>query len=211
MITYKLHFIRHGLTEYNTQGRYLGLTDAPVSAEGVAELERLRREYRYPDIERVYSSPLLRCIQTAHLLYPGERILTVDKLREYDFGAFEGRTIEELAPSAEYRDWLESAMRTAPPDGESGEAFAERLTEALEYIFDDMMTFEVQNAAVITHAGVILTLLSMLGLPRPQEGNAWYSNNGMGYTIQMTPQMWMRDRLFEIRAIVPALPEGDAL
>lgn len=206
MIDYRLHFIRHGLTSYNMEGRYLGRRDAPLSEEGKAQLEELREKYSYPYAERVYSSPLLRCVQTALALYPQTELVVMDGLSEYDFGEFEGRTVEELAGDGRYQSWIESSMRTSPPGGETGEGFASRISEALEGIFADMMAQGIEHAAVITHSGVIMTLLSALGLPRGEAGK-WYTNSGMGYTILMSPQMWMRDRLFEVSAIVPGLPQ----
>lgn len=65
MITYKLHLIRHGQTEGNQKGLFVGRTDMPVSEEGFDELSRLRDTYEYPRVGAVYTSPLRRCIQTA--------------------------------------------------------------------------------------------------------------------------------------------------
>ena len=48
MITYKLHLIRHGQTEGNQKGLFVGRTDMPVSEEGFDELSRLRDTYEYP-------------------------------------------------------------------------------------------------------------------------------------------------------------------
>lgn len=70
MITYKLHFIRHGMTEGNRQGLFVGRTDLPVSEEGFDQLALLRDTYDYPRVEAVYSSPLSRCRQTAGVPLP---------------------------------------------------------------------------------------------------------------------------------------------
>lgn len=48
MKTYKIHLIRHGQTEANAKGLYIGMTDLPLSPEGLAELLTLKREYTYP-------------------------------------------------------------------------------------------------------------------------------------------------------------------
>ena len=55
MISYKIYFIRHGLTEGNEEGRYIGSTDLPLSREGQEALDRLQEECEYPDVQKVYT------------------------------------------------------------------------------------------------------------------------------------------------------------
>ena len=97
MKNYVLHFIRHGRTEHQRQGVYMGRrTGSELSAEGIGELLALRREYDYPSAEVVFSSPLPHCLQTADFLYPESRLMVVDELAEMDFGVYEGKSLEEL-------------------------------------------------------------------------------------------------------------------
>ena len=71
---YKLHLIRHGLTAGNLQGLYIGSgTDLPLCAEGRAQLQELKAQFRYPEVSLVFTSPLLRATQTADVLFPGVR------------------------------------------------------------------------------------------------------------------------------------------
>ena len=54
---YKLHLIRHGLTQGNLDGRYIGSgTDLPLCAEGRAQLEELKAKFQYPDVPRPANS-----------------------------------------------------------------------------------------------------------------------------------------------------------
>ncbi len=209
MITYKLHFIRHGMTEGNRQGLFVGRTDLPVSEEGFDKLAVLRDTYDYPRVEAVYCSPLTRCRQTAEFLYPNNLLTVVEDLQEMNFGAFEGKSMEELSDNEDFGAWLADSMHNAPEGGETGMQFAERLLHALTQIFGHMMQEGLTNVAVVTHGGVIMTLLSAFGFPQREMG-AWSVDNGRGYTILLTPQMWMRDNRFEIYDTVPsALEEGD--
>ena len=96
MKTYKLHLIRHGITEGNLNGQYIGRTELPLAPGGVAALKNLTEKIEYPAVEKIYSSPMLRCRQTAKIVYPEREILVVPDLIEYDFGEFEGKTAEEL-------------------------------------------------------------------------------------------------------------------
>ena len=85
MKTYKLHLIRHGITEGNLKGQYIGRTELPVTPEGIAMLKNLKEQLDYPFVDRVYSSPMLRCRQTANMLYPEREITLIDNLIEYGY------------------------------------------------------------------------------------------------------------------------------
>ena len=207
MITYKLHFIRHGMTEGNRQGLFVGRTDLPVSEEGFDQLALLRDTYVYPRVEAVYSSPLSRCRQTAEFLYPDHLLTVVEDLQEMDFGEFEGKSMEELSDREDFGRWLADSMHSAPPGGENGMQFAERLLHAVTQIFAHMMQEGLTNVAVVTHGGVIMTLLSAFGFPEREFGS-WSVENGRGYTVLLTPQMWMRDNKFEVYDTVPSMLEA---
>lgn len=209
MINYKLHFIRHGMTQGNIEGKFVGRTDMPVCEEGFEKIAAIKDNLEYPRVEAVYCSPLLRCRQTAEFLYPDRMLTVVEDMQEMDFGEFEGKTIDELQADEDYLKWLEDARYNAPPGGESGEDFAFRLSLGLSKIFANMMQEQITEAAVVTHGGVIMTLLSAFGYPRAEMGH-WMTENGRGYTILLTPQMRTRDNRFEVYDTVPSLlQEGD--
>ena len=83
---YRISVIRHGMTAANENGIYIGLTDYPLSNKGAAELAGKTDEFVYPNVARVYSSPLRRCMETADILFPDVPVQTVDNLIEMDFG-----------------------------------------------------------------------------------------------------------------------------
>jgi alpha-ribazole phosphatase len=203
MVTYKLHLIRHGMTEGNRDGRYVGRTDLPVCPEGIQELAMLRRRYVYPEAREVYCSPLQRCRQTADLLYPDHPLTLVEDLVELSLGDFEGRYIRDLKELPEYRAWLANSLRNRPPGAlESGEQFGQRIATALHHIFMNMTQNAVTEAAVVTHGGVIMGLLSTFALPRlPMR--EWAVANGSGYTLRMSTALWMRDRVVEVAGAIP--------
>ena len=71
---YKLHLIRHGLTQGNLDGLYVGsATDLPLCAEGRAQLKTLRKDFVYPRVDTLFVSPLLRAKETAEILFPEAR------------------------------------------------------------------------------------------------------------------------------------------
>ena len=63
---YKLHLIRHGLTAGNLQGLYIGSgSDLPLCDEGRAQLKTLKKDFDYPQVPLVFTSPLKRATETA--------------------------------------------------------------------------------------------------------------------------------------------------
>ena len=68
----KIYLIRHGQTPGNKLKRYIGTTDEQLSQEGREFLEKLS----YPMPESLYVSPLLRCVETAGILFPNKAALS---------------------------------------------------------------------------------------------------------------------------------------
>jgi probable phosphoglycerate mutase len=154
---------RHGVTDYNAQGRFLGSTDLPLNDEGrrqCAVLGEALRGYRFA---RCYTSPMRRCIETSEILVPDVECVVEPALREIDFGRWEGRT----------RDWIERndpeglAQRGRDPvhfRPEGGESFADvalRLQPFTERFAD-----EEGDVLVVAHRGSLGVLERLLrGLP----------------------------------------------
>ncbi len=202
MRAYKIHFIRHGLTEGNVEGKYIGRTDLPLCEQGIEELEELAIRCLYPNAQRVYASPLERAVESAQILYPDRQLIPVPEFSEYDFGAFEGKSADELIGLDTYKRWLKGDMQDAPPGGESFPAFQARLETGLRRVFQDMMDDQLSDVAVVTHAGVIMQLLAGYGLPK-KNPFSWSCEPGRGYTVQLTPYLWQRSGAFEIMGELP--------
>ena len=196
MKTYKLHLIRHGITEGNLNGQYIGRTELPLAPSGVTALKNLATKIEYPAVQKIYTSPMLRCRQTAKIIYPEREILVVPDLIEYDFGEFEGKTANELESRPEYMEWA-SGKRTSPPGGEDNTEFTKRICVAINTIVRDMMDNDVAEAAVFMHGGTIMTFLAACGLPR-QSTVQWATDAGRGYTIMVTPSLYQRSGVVEV-------------
>ena len=80
-----IYLIRHGETFGNQKKRYIGTTDEPLCHSGRCFLAQIREKHRYPIPDLLYCSPMLRCRETAEILFPGvEQHLEAD-LRECNF------------------------------------------------------------------------------------------------------------------------------
>ena len=204
MKTYKIHLIRHAMTSESQEGKYIGHTDVPLSEAGVAQLESMKEEYIYPVADVVFSSPLSRCTDTARILYPEAQIVTIDELIEYNFGEFEGRTAEELHEKEElFDDWLRGERDVEPPFGESNADFAKRVCTAFAAIAEGVMKAGTEDTVIVTHGGVIMTIMAAFALPEASM-HEWLTPNGCGYTLRLTPTLWMAGQKVEAIEEIPA-------
>ncbi len=204
MRSYRLHLIRHGLTDANAEGRYIGgKTDLPLSSKGKKELKALYEDLEYPRVPLVFSSPMARCTETAKILFPSREIITIENMREYNFGVFENKTAAELEGRPDYAAWAAGQM-PAPPEGESSKDFVARLALGLNEIVRTMMEREEYEAAVVMHGGAIMMLLAACGLPQQQPA-LWTSENGKGYTILVTPSLYQKTGAVEVIGTVPTV------
>ena len=173
----RITLIRHGKTAGNLEKRYIGITDEPLCSEGIEEIKKRN----YPKADLVFSSPLIRCQTTAHLIYPKQEVLSIDSLRETDFGLFEGKNYSELSDNPEYQKWIDSGGEAAFPGGESRDSATKRTLEG----FAEMLRLseEYECVSAVVHGGTIMAVLSHL------FGGDYYSyhvENGEGYTFDLS-------------------------
>lgn len=130
---------RHGLTDRSVPDQHIGQhIDISINADGRRQAEALGRRLAHVAFDRVITSPQFRARETAELIARGIRAEADPRLREMDYGAWEGRTLEAIAATdrALRREWEEAPDTTRCPGGESGEDVAVRvrgfLTDLLE-------------------------------------------------------------------------------
>ncbi|MEM9966763.1 MAG: histidine phosphatase family protein [Pseudomonadota bacterium] len=148
----RLALLRHGHTAWNREGRIQGRTDIPLDQQAIDEL----RERNLPapwDEAKLFSSTLARARQTA-MLVSGKLPQEHEALIEMNWGDWEGKKGIELKadPQKGYRDIEDWGWRYTPPNGESPEQVAKRLTPWLDGLTGD-------NVA-ICHIGVMRVLLA---------------------------------------------------
>ncbi len=202
MKAYHIYLIRHGMTQGNDEGRYIGSTDQPLSARGEQNLKKLAAACRYPDAEAFYTSPLQRCTRTLEILYPGMSPRVVPDLRECDFGDYENKSMEELKGDPGYQQWVAAKGGVTPPNGESVDAFQKRCCTAFAGIVDELLRAGTTRAVVCAHGGTIMFILAAFGYPK-YPFYRWMTGNGLGYEIIVTPQLWMSAQAFDVAAPIP--------
>ncbi len=98
--------------------------------------------------------------------------------------------------------------RPPRPTGRAGWSL-QRVCRGFETLVQNIMAKGQTEAVLCTHAGVITGLLSAYGLPRAQPYE-WMCQPGCGYSVRITPSLWMRSMVMEVYQTLPQGEEGPA-
>jgi broad specificity phosphatase PhoE len=158
---------RHGATAWSHADVICGRSDIELSAEGQVQALLLVQRLAGEKLDAIYTSPLLRAVETAAPIAAQHQIMPVmvDDLREMDFGAWEGRARPAIkADDGErYRAWQRDPATVSPTDGEGAYTVAERATRALA---DIVTRHPDQTVLLVAHRTLNRILLChLLGLP----------------------------------------------
>ena len=123
----KLWIVRHGETTWARLGRHTSHTDVRLTARGRVDGAAVGRRLAGHEFALVLSSPLSRALDTARLSGFGGRVEVTDDLREWDYGADEGRTTPEIR--AERPGW--TIWRDGPKDGETARHVTARVDRVI--------------------------------------------------------------------------------
>lgn len=151
-----LLLIRHGETQWNIEQRYQGHGDSALSEQGKVQVEALAAQMQSRRFSHLYASDLGRTQQTAAAISrrSGHPVIPEPRLRERNYGIFEGLTAEEIETQYPeiYREFKTRRPDFIIPGGESIDQFVERITAC----FEELRQRHAQtNIAVVTHGGVI--------------------------------------------------------
>ena len=157
----KFILIRHGQTDMNKDQLYYGRLDVPINETGKEQAENTRKNLVELEIDydKIYSSPMKRAYETAEIVnYKNLEIEKDDELREMDFGIFEGLSYKEIIKKyPEEMEKLKKDWKTySYVTGENPFMLQKRALKFLEKIDKN------KNNMVVTHWGIICTLLSFL-------------------------------------------------
>jgi broad specificity phosphatase PhoE len=135
-----VYLARHGETAWTISRQHTGVTDLPLTSQGEAEAVRLRKRLEGMKFAAVLTSPLRRAVRTSELAGFGAVAEIEPDLREWNYGAYEGRTSAEI--HAERPDW--QLFRDGCPEGESPDqigARADRVVLRIRAIPGDTLLF----------------------------------------------------------------------
>jgi probable phosphoglycerate mutase len=185
-----LYYVRHGLTDWNMQGRLQGRHDIPLNPRGREQAascggilrDLFARDGRTPSDFGYVSSPLIRARTTMDILRSTLALTPAgyaldERLAEISFGEWEGLTYEDviardrdIVETREHNKWL-----FRPPGGETYEEVAARI--GAWYATLD------RDTVVAAHGGTARALVAVLGVATPDEAVHHSIDQGVVYVF----------------------------
>ena len=163
-----IYIIRHGQTAMNRSHALQGRSDQPLNEKGIAQANAAGSWLASQNIvfDHVYSSPLQRAVQTAHIAAPGIPVTIDERLIEMDYGPYEGADLK--TPSPELVRFFRDFVNNPAPEGmEQLADVVKRCGSFLEEIKDCRGNFLIS-----THAIAMKGLLEYL---TPESRGSYWS------------------------------------
>lgn len=154
----QIYFIRHGQTEWNTQGMMQGRNNSPLTQKGRDQAKKLGEHLKTEEFDVIYSSPLGRAMETTELILGDSKkeILPIDEFKEIAMGKVEGIPKEEFEltyPEEYYNFWHDGTKYD--PTAYQGESYEEVLDRAKKGLDKLSKLYSNGKIMVVTH-GVML-------------------------------------------------------
>ncbi len=178
----KLYLIRHGQTIFNETGKVQGWSDSPLSKLGLRQTEAAKQFINDKNLhfDKVYSSPLSRCLTTTKLLidqeyeeHPG--------LMEWNFGYYEGDENKVVFKDGRWNKLMhgEDQDYFKVKGGESYQEFVDRINLAFKEIIDAGH----ESTLAVTHGAVLRIFFNTRFDESLLKGEGFYNNCIMEYNI----------------------------
>ena len=159
-----VYVFRHGETDWNKARKLQGNTDIPLNDTGRDQALDLARRLKRLDIELIFSSDLVRAVDTARTAarWTGSPVFLLPGMRETNLGKAEGLTFDEVQTKISetaFQRWLsikDEDKHYSFPDGESKDDHRRRLFQAMEW---GLTTFKAKTVAFSTHGGSMRRIL----------------------------------------------------
>jgi 2,3-bisphosphoglycerate-dependent phosphoglycerate mutase len=183
--TTRVLLVRHGQSQGNAERRFGGHTATPLSQLGHRQAEATAAALAREGVTAIYSSDLLRAVQTAEPLAraTGLEVRHTAALRERSVGLMEGLTFEEAAAAhpEEYAALLRRDFEHVLAGGESYRQLLDRAASGLDRAVEQ---HRGGTLALFSHTGTIciLTLHLMGALDAPHLKPVWLSSSNCGIT-----------------------------
>jgi broad specificity phosphatase PhoE len=176
-----LYIIRHGQTELNNRKVLQGRSDHPLNENGIAQARDAAEKLKGITFDVVWSSPLIRALQTAKIIVPDAKPRIDERLIEMEYGPYEGMGLNEL-PQEVLTFFSDFVHNPAPEGMEQLSCVVQRAGAFLE---DCCRTKE--NILISTHA---IAMKGMLEYLTPDSGGGYWSKyigNCAVYTAEYLP------------------------
>jgi alpha-ribazole phosphatase len=187
----RLWLVRHGLTDWNSDLRYCGHSDIPLSEQGRVQASWLAKQLEIETIAAIFTSDLVRARETAEII-ANKRKQVVEirgstAWREIDFGDWEGLTYTQIAERfPDQLGFFTDPEHYAPPNGESMAHVQQRVKDALAAIVRNDAS-PVGDVVIVSHGGPLRMLLcGVLGMPVQRQWQLRIDNGSLS-AIDLLP------------------------
>lgn len=150
-----IYLIRHTQVDVE-KGVCYGHKDVALAQSYQEELQEVQKKLQGIDFDVIFSSPLTRCKQLAQDLNR-ENVIYDDRLKELNFGDWEGKEWDEIADPA-FELWMNDFVNRKCTNGESFTMLQQRV----ESFWKELANQNHHSVAIITHGGVIRTIQAMV-------------------------------------------------
>lgn len=155
----KLYFVRHGQSEANYKKIHAGCMDVPLTEQGKADAKSAGNLLCGVQFDKVYTSDLIRAIQTADIALPECEKERTPLLREINLGELEGKTVAECVEEYGENYLIQKGMRNFGDfGGENYDMHLDRVKKFLEMVASE----EDISVAVFCHEGTIKCALDIV-------------------------------------------------
>lgn len=171
-------FVRHGKTHFNEINLTQGWCDSPLSKVGIKQVENISKQLEQYQIDKAYTSPLGRAVQTANIILSKKEVEPIyeERFKEINFGILEGISTELVRKlNIESPDWLEDLdMDYRPYEGEDIHDVILKHHKAVQEIIEDCN--EKDTVLIVGHGcslyGFIKSLLPQQSFKFPNNASA---------------------------------------
>ena len=171
-------FVRHGKTHFNEINLTQGWCDSPLSKVGIKQVENISKQLEQYQIDKAYTSPLGRAVQTANIILSKKEVEPIyeERFKEVNFGILEGISTELVRKlNIESPDWLEDLdMDYRPYEGEDIHDVISKHHKAVQEIIEDCN--EKDTVLIVGHGcslyGFIKSLLPQQSFKFPNNASA---------------------------------------
>ncbi len=148
-----LYVMRHGTTIWNEKGKTQGQVNNRLSKDGVEQALKTALEGSGIELDCIFTSPLLRAVQTANIVnkYHNVKVIKDQRITDIDQGYFTGKYFNLLTDIEKER----KKNRDSKYGMESLESLYKRIKNFYEHINDK---YKSLNILVVSHSGVIAML-----------------------------------------------------
>lgn len=169
----KIYSTRHGQTDFNKNELILGITDIPLNETGIAQAQELAVEIaEIGDVDFIISSPMIRANITAKTVADrcGLKIIMDDRLREWDYGDYEGKTRFTDGFAENKREFAVRMSGT----GESVLQVSHRVYSLLDEIIEK---YNDKNILLVSHGGICRIIETYFHDMTTEQYNGWFMGN----------------------------------